>query len=91
MKPWSAVAAATAFRHRFIKQASKGKGGSGCYRTPRRHMEFLPLEGRPKGVVRNILTMEEFTRRESEVAAESALTYSAAVVTALPIPWGDLC
>jgi cytochrome c oxidase cbb3-type subunit III len=36
--PWSAVAAATAFRPRFIRQlceARKELGGSCCYRTPR--------------------------------------------------------
>jgi len=35
---WSAVAAATAFRSRFIRQNWQGrrqKGGSCCYRTPR--------------------------------------------------------
>ena len=37
--PWTAVAAATAFRLRFVRQTSqerKLKGGSGCYRSPRR-------------------------------------------------------
>src|SRR5208282_4473456 len=37
--PWTAVAAATAFGLRFIRQRRKGrrkKGGSCCYRTPRR-------------------------------------------------------
>jgi hypothetical protein len=43
--PWSAVAAATAFRLCFIRQSrnrGKEKGGSCCYRTPRclRHSGF---------------------------------------------------
>jgi len=34
--PWTAVAAATAFRPRFRPPMCKGKSGSCCYRSPRR-------------------------------------------------------
>jgi len=53
-RPWSAVAAATAFHLCFIpqsRQSYSGKGGSCCYRTPRRfagmkgaHIALRPAE-----------------------------------------------